>query len=171
MSQYVVIKTPSVNFKDDPLTLWLHSRRMDRATAQPSWHYTDFRSQSRKSDFSIMCANTSGKSLSQWMQDNPKPSIDTVREVVQQVCNAVRAMHRMDVLHQDIKPDNIMIDERDRVRLIDFGSARSRRFGVKPSRLLIPNCLQEPEIILLRVPAGAKWNGRIRPVFHSSDCL
>lgn len=128
--QYVVIKTPSVNFKDDPTYIdsFIREEWIGRRLSHPGIMQI-FAPKQEKRFLYHVCEYIKGKSLSQWMQDNPKPSIDTVREVVQQVCNAVRAMHRMDVLHQDIKPDNIMIDERDRVRLIDFGSARVAGLG------------------------------------------
>jgi serine/threonine protein kinase len=44
--------------------------------------------------------------------------------VVQQLCEILESLHASKVIHRDIKPDNIMIEEGNRVRLIDFGLAR-----------------------------------------------
>ncbi len=58
------------------------------------------------------------------MQDNPKPSLVEVRDIIRQIISAVRSLHRLQVLHQDLKPENLMIDEKGRVRLVDFGSVQ-----------------------------------------------
>jgi len=58
------------------------------------------------------------------MIDNPKPDLETVRGIVEQIAKGLRAFHRMEMLHQDIRPDNIMIDKTGTVRIIDFGSTK-----------------------------------------------
>ena len=41
------------------------------------------------------------------------------------ICDVVQALHARDLVHRDLKPDNIMIDEHNDVRLLDFGLARA----------------------------------------------
>jgi serine/threonine protein kinase len=65
-----------------------------------------------------------GQTLRQWMTDNPAPSLETVRGIVEQIAAGVRAFHRLEMLHQDLRPDNIMIDRAGTVKIIDFGSTR-----------------------------------------------
>lgn len=65
-----------------------------------------------------------GRTLRQWMVDNPEPDLATVRGIVEQIAQGLRALHRLEMIHQDLRPDNVMIDTTDTVRLIDFGSAR-----------------------------------------------
>jgi len=65
-----------------------------------------------------------GLTLRQWMADNPKPDIETVRGVVEQIAKGLRAFHRKEMLHQDLRPENIMIDRDGTVKIIDFGSVR-----------------------------------------------
>jgi serine/threonine protein kinase len=65
-----------------------------------------------------------GQTLAQWMIDNPKPDIETVRSIVEQIAKGLRAFHRMEMLHQDLRPNNIMIDKTGTVKIIDFGSTR-----------------------------------------------
>ncbi|WP_072396672.1 bifunctional protein-serine/threonine kinase/phosphatase [Hyphomicrobium sp. CS1GBMeth3] len=65
-----------------------------------------------------------GQTLRQWMHDNPQPSLETVRDIVEQIAKGLRAFHRMEMLHQDIRPDNIMIDASGTVKIIDLGSVR-----------------------------------------------
>ncbi|WP_338040214.1 serine/threonine protein kinase [Methylocucumis oryzae] len=58
------------------------------------------------------------------MNAHPKPSIDTVRTIIQQIAKGLRAFHRMEMLHQDLKPENIMFDASGVVKIIDFGSVK-----------------------------------------------
>ena len=63
-----------------------------------------------------------GRNLSAFLQE--KPSMQTRRRIFAQLLEAVGAMHRQSIIHNDIKPENILITEADNdVKLIDFGFA------------------------------------------------
>jgi serine/threonine protein kinase len=47
-----------------------------------------------------------------------------VRGIVEQIARGLRAFHRKEMLHQDIRPDNIMIDKTGTAKIIDFGSTK-----------------------------------------------
>ncbi|MCE3253635.1 MAG: serine/threonine protein kinase, partial [Cellvibrio sp.] len=63
-----------------------------------------------------------GQTLAQWAIDNPKPELETVRKIVEQIARGLYAFHRMEMLHQDLRPENIMIDKEGTVKIIDFGA-------------------------------------------------
>lgn len=65
-----------------------------------------------------------GQTLAQWMRDNPKPDLDTVRGIVGQIARGLAAFHRLEMLHQDLRPENVMIDSNGTVKIIDFGSTQ-----------------------------------------------
>ncbi|RDV28016.1 bifunctional protein-serine/threonine kinase/phosphatase [Alteromonas aestuariivivens] len=65
-----------------------------------------------------------GVTLGQWLNDNPSPSLDRIRDIIEQVARGLMALHRSDILHQDIRPENLMIDEHGLVKIIDLGAAR-----------------------------------------------
>jgi len=46
-----------------------------------------------------------------------------VRGIVEQIARGLQALHRMEMLHQDLRPANIMIDRTGTAKIIDFGSA------------------------------------------------
>ena len=56
------------------------------------------------------------------MDTHPSPSLKEVRVLISQIAKGIRAFHRKEMLHQDLKPDNIMIDKNGVVKLVDFGS-------------------------------------------------
>jgi serine/threonine protein kinase len=65
-----------------------------------------------------------GRTLAQWMTDHPRPDLEQVRGIVEQIARGLQAFHRMEMLHQDLRPENIMIDTTGTVKIIDFGSVR-----------------------------------------------
>ncbi len=65
-----------------------------------------------------------GQTLTQWMIDHPKPELEAVRGIVEQIARGLQAFHRMEMLHQDWRPENVMIDPLGTVKIIDFGSTR-----------------------------------------------
>lgn len=49
-----------------------------------------------------------------------------VAEIAGQVCQALSAAHQQDIIHRDIKPQNIMIQPDGNVKVMDFGIARAK---------------------------------------------
>lgn len=123
--EQVVIKTPSIDLRGDPAYLerflleeWI-ARRINSA------HVLKPCSQTRKRHyFYIVTEFIDGQTLTQWMTDHPKPDVETVRGIVEQIAKGMQAFHRMEMLHQDLRPENIMIDSNGTVKIIDFGSTR-----------------------------------------------
>ncbi len=65
-----------------------------------------------------------GETLKTKLTANPKPSYETVRTWAQEIAEALDFAHSHDVLHRDVKPDNILISKEGRAVLCDFGIAR-----------------------------------------------
>jgi serine/threonine protein phosphatase PrpC len=64
-----------------------------------------------------------GQTLAQWMTDHPRPALEAVRDLVAQIARGLQALHRKEMLHQDLRPENLIIDRQGTVVLIDLASA------------------------------------------------
>ncbi len=65
-----------------------------------------------------------GSSLGDVLRDGPLEAFRAL-QIAKEVAEALAAAHAAGVIHRDVKPENILIDEFDRVRLTDFGVARA----------------------------------------------
>jgi len=121
--QQVVIKTPSTELRNDKVYLenfmleeWI-SRRLNNP------HVAKSIEPNHKRKFLYLVSEyIEGVTLNQWMIDNPAPSINQVRDIISQVAKGLQAFHRQEMIHQDLRPHNIMIDADNTVKIIDFGS-------------------------------------------------
>jgi serine/threonine protein kinase len=124
-NETVAIKIPSIDLRSEPVYLerflmeeWI-ARRINNA------HVLKPCSLTRKHNYVYVATEyIEGITLSQWMIDNPKPGIEQVRNIIEQIARGLAAFHRMEMLHQDLRPENIMIDTTGTVKIIDFGSVR-----------------------------------------------
>lgn len=65
-----------------------------------------------------------GRTLEQWMHDHPAPDLQTVRSLLRQIASGLQAMHRREMLHRDLRPANVIVDDEGTARIIDFGSTQ-----------------------------------------------
>lgn len=121
----VAIKVPSIDLRGDANYLkrfmmeeWV-ARRID------SPHVLKSALPARKRNYLyVVMEYVDGQTLAQWMRDHPRPPLETMRHIVEQIAVGLRAFHRMEMLHQDLRPENVLIDKTGTVRIIDFGSTR-----------------------------------------------
>lgn len=125
LDTHVVIKAPSVNYSDDPqyinsflLEEWA-GRRINNN------HVLNVLDMPRKrTALYYITEYLQGTTLRQWMDDNPRPSLSTTRNFIRQIAQGLRAFHRLEMIHQDIKPENIIVDKHGTLKIIDFGSTK-----------------------------------------------
>lgn len=70
-----------------------------------------------------------GRTLGQILAEKGRLSLKECAEILKPVCEALQFAHERGLVHRDLKPANVMIDESGRVKLMDFGVARSLADG------------------------------------------
>ncbi|MEW5900611.1 MAG: protein kinase [Acidobacteriota bacterium] len=66
-----------------------------------------------------------GQNLRDLIQASGSLTIPTAVKFGQQICSALSAAHKAGIIHRDLKPSNVMIDKTGRVRVMDFGLAKT----------------------------------------------
>lgn len=119
-----VIKTPSVNFCDDPLYIerFIAEEWTGRRVSHPGVIKVLAPSSERRCLYHVL-EYIEGQTLRQWMQLNLQPQIPEVRELLGQLVSALRSLQRMEIVHGDLKPENIMMRNDGRLVIIDLGGA------------------------------------------------
>ncbi|NVO28645.1 protein kinase [Donghicola sp. C2-DW-16] len=87
-----------------------------------SAHVLQVPEQGKRSRLYVLSEFVDGITLRQWIADHPKPDLDEVRDIIDQLSKGLRALHRREMIHQDIRPENVMIDRNGTVKIIDLGS-------------------------------------------------
>ncbi|HMW50440.1 MAG TPA: protein phosphatase 2C domain-containing protein, partial [Cellvibrionaceae bacterium] len=106
----LVMKTPSVNYEDDPVYIerfvlesWIgariHNAHVVRVVEPPN----------PRSCLYYLTEYIQGPSLTQLIKERAPFAIPDAIELVDQLIKGLRAFHRKDTLHQDLKPDNVII--------------------------------------------------------------
>jgi serine/threonine protein phosphatase PrpC len=120
-----VIKIPSIEHKEDKAYLerflleeWI-ARRINSQHVLKAYP----QDRERKYLYTVM-EYVEGQTLEQWMIDNPNPSLEEVRNIADQIARGLLTFHRQEMIHQDLRPANIMIDETGSVKIIDLGAVK-----------------------------------------------
>jgi len=66
-----------------------------------------------------------GESLAERIRRNRRLPVDDALRIALQIAYGLRAAADKGVVHRDVKPSNVLIDQRDNARVTDFGLARS----------------------------------------------
>ena len=121
----VILKTPSILYDDD--THYIEHFLHEEWAGKRIHHENVLKilsSNREKSCIYYVTEFLQGLTLRQWITANPKPDIKETKKIVEQIAKGLRAFHRMEMLHQDLKPENIMFDKNGVVKIIDFGSVK-----------------------------------------------
>ncbi|GAA0784498.1 MULTISPECIES: bifunctional protein-serine/threonine kinase/phosphatase [Pseudomonadati] len=154
------MKTPSVNYLDDAAYIerfMLESWVGNRINSQYVVSLAEL--QQPKSALYYLTEFLDGVSLAEWLVHHKKAPVEDVLRLMKQIELGVRAFHRKETLHQDLKPDNIFITRQNTVKIIDFGSCYIKGIAEISTPLIRDQILgtadySAPEVILGYQPDG-----------------
>jgi eukaryotic-like serine/threonine-protein kinase len=71
----------------------------------------------------IVMEYVDGMTLKQYIQQHSPVSVEKVLDIMTQITSAISHAHQNHIIHRDIKPQNILIDNHGNVKITDFGIA------------------------------------------------
>jgi protein phosphatase len=130
--EQMVMKTPSINFLEDTGYIdrfiqeeWIGKRIQNE-------HVVRIITQNRpRTCLYYLMEYVHGVSLDKWMAAHHFPKPKLAIKIVEQIADGLSAFHKMETIHQDLKPANILILDNEnenndsgeiKVKIVDFGS-------------------------------------------------
>lgn len=123
LERSVAIKFPAANLVDDPefmVRFFSEAQAVARLSHPNVVHVLDFGEHDGQSY--LVMEYAPGGSLKELIEEGP---VDAARacELIREAALAAGAAHSEGIVHRDIKPGNILVDEQGHVKLADFGIA------------------------------------------------
>lgn len=150
----LAMKVPSANFEDDPAFIerfvmegWIGAR------IDSPYVVRTLEPEGPRSCLYQLSEFISGETLAQHLARHGPCGVEQAIELITQVGRALQSLHRRETIHQDLKPDNLMITPEGRVVLVDFGSCRVAalqeiRVAIDPELVLGTAGYTAPEVRL-----------------------
>ncbi|MCW8346685.1 bifunctional protein-serine/threonine kinase/phosphatase [Vibrio sp. ZSDZ65] len=121
--QRYVLKAPSQHYADDTDTLVFFSNEYWVGSRVNNHRIMKIYPHTESSPYLYhLCEWIDGITLRQWMYDNPQPTLQQVRTIIDELIKAVRVLQRLDMVHRDLKPENVMISADGTIKIIDLGA-------------------------------------------------
>jgi serine/threonine-protein kinase len=120
------LKVPFMQFESDPgfFSRFQREQAIGKALNHPYILRIIDDPELKKSRPYMVMEYLEGQTLGHLMQSvRPMPLPDALK-IASRICEALHYMHEHDVVHRDLKPDNVMICNDGSIRIMDFGIAK-----------------------------------------------
>jgi serine/threonine protein kinase len=119
----VALKVPHPEMEADPVLVERFKREQEigQVLDHPGVVKT-FNSEERSRLYMVI-EWVDGRLLRALLNEEGALPIERAVKITLGICDALDYMHKRGIVHRDLKPENVMVDEHDRIKLIDFGIA------------------------------------------------
>jgi serine/threonine protein kinase len=125
--QVVAVKVLNPHFGEDISYVQRFTREAKLAGALNNEHIVKILDYGASRDtYYLVMEYVEGRDLREILNERGPLEWEEALVLIDQVCEALEEAHAHDIVHRDIKPQNIMITDRGIVKVLDFGIARSR---------------------------------------------
>jgi serine/threonine protein kinase len=123
--RYVALKLLPANYADDRVSQERFRREARAAAGIDEPHVVPiFDSGEVEGRLFVSMKLVRGQDLQKLVDEGPLPPARAV-SIIEQIASALHAAHRIDLVHRDVKPSNMLVAEDDFAYLIDYGIARA----------------------------------------------
>ena len=119
----VAIKVPHPDMEADPVLFDRFVREIDIGERLEHPGVMKVLGKGEPGEVYMVMEWVEGRLLRKVISENRKLPVERAGAITVAICDALDYIHRNGVVHRDLKPENIMIDDEDRIKLIDFGIA------------------------------------------------
>lgn len=119
----VAVKAPHDELEADPVLLERFRREQEIGQQLDHPGIVKTYDNETRSRLYMVLEWVEGRLLRTILNQERKLPIDRAVNITLAICDALDYMHSFGVVHRDLKPENVMVDEQDRIKLIDFGIA------------------------------------------------
>ncbi|WP_110929374.1 Stk1 family PASTA domain-containing Ser/Thr kinase [Bacillus massiliglaciei] len=120
----VALKILRMDFNNDEEFIKRFNREAQSATSLAHSNIVSIYDVGEETDvYYIVMEYVKGLTLKQYIQKHYPIPIETAMSIMKQITDAISHAHMNGIIHRDIKPQNILIDENGMVKITDFGIA------------------------------------------------
>jgi serine/threonine protein kinase len=121
--RHVAIKVPHAEMEADPVLVERFQREQEIGLELDHPGVVKTFDGEERSRLYMVIEWVDGRLLRAILNEERQLPIERATNFALQILNALDTMHKRGVVHRDLKPENIMVDDHDRIKLIDFGIA------------------------------------------------
>ena len=120
----VAIKILRLDYANDEQFIRRFHREAQSATSLSHPNIVNIYDVGEEDDiYYIVMEYVEGETLKEYIKHRHPLPVETAVDIMKQLAAAVRHAHQNNIIHRDIKPQNILIDKRGNVKITDFGIA------------------------------------------------
>lgn len=124
LERYVAVKVLRLDYANDPEFIRRFHREAINATSLAHPNIVNIYDVGEEDNiYYLVMEYVNGETLKQYIQNNAPIPLEKVIDIMLQIASGISHAHQNNIIHRDIKPQNILIDKDENVKITDFGIA------------------------------------------------